>query len=120
MRARCRAWTWWQEASGKYAKTHAPALGSVMVLYRYAGPDRAHLAVVTAMPSAREIRIAHANWLDQGRVYTNVPVYDMSQDNDWSAVKVYNPATQDWGTHVYDVQGFIGPGAAGDVMAAAD
>ena len=114
------AWTWWQKATGKYAKSGVPSLRAVMVLFHYAGPDRAHLAVVTAMPSSREVRIDHANWLDQGRVYTNVPVYDMSPDNDWSVVKVYNPATRDWGTRVYDVQGFIGPGPDQDMVAATD
>lgn len=111
------AWTWWQKAAGKYSRSHAPSAGSVMVLYNYAGPKRAHLAVVGSVQSSREIRIDHANWLDQGNVYTNVPVYDMSTDNDWSDVKVYNPATRDWGTRYYDVQGFIGPGPGSDMVA---
>jgi surface antigen len=114
------AWTWWQKAAGKYARSHEPSLGAVMVLYNYAGPKRAHLAVVSSMKSSREIRIDHANWLDQGAVFTNVPVYDMSADNDWSDVKVYNPATHDWGARLYDVQGFIGPGSDSNMVAATD
>ena len=35
---------------------------------------------------------------------------DVSADNDWSEVRVFNLATRAWGGHVYQVRGFIGPG----------
>jgi hypothetical protein len=107
------AYTWWDQAAGKFARGESPAPGSVLVLAGYAGPTRAHVAVVRAVVSPREIRIDHANWLDDGAIYVNDPVVDVSPDNDWSKVRVWNIRDGNWGTRVYPVRGFIGPGAPG-------
>ncbi|HEY2068326.1 MAG TPA: CHAP domain-containing protein [Rhizomicrobium sp.] len=109
--------TWWDEAAGHYARGSQPLLGSVLVLTGYAGPHRGHLAVVTAMDSDREIRVDHANWLNDGMVYRDDPVVDVSPDNDWTEVRVWNPRTNAWGTKTYLVQGFIGPGGADEQVA---
>ncbi|MBI3676876.1 MAG: CHAP domain-containing protein [Proteobacteria bacterium] len=111
------AWTWWQKAAGKFTRSPTPVLGSVMVLAGYAGPNRAHLAVVSAMDTEREIRVDHANWFNDGSILTDDPVVDVSADNDWSSVKVWNPRTNAWGLKIYAVEGFIGPGPGGDVVA---
>ena len=102
---------WWAKAAGHYARAALPDEGAVMVLADYAGPDRGHLAVVRRLVSAREIRVDHANWLNDGSVYVNDPVVDVSRANDWSEVKVWNIRSGNWGTRVYYVRGFIGPGA---------
>ena len=102
------AYTWWDQAAGKYPRSAAPEAGAVMVLHDYAGPDHGHVAVVKTIVSAREIRVDHANWLNDGSIYVNDPVMDVSQDNDWSAVRVYNIKSGGWGAKVYPVQGFIG------------
>jgi surface antigen len=102
------AYTWWDQAAGKYGRGTAPATGAVMVLYDYAGPEHGHLAVVKRIVSAREIRVDHANWLDDGSIYVNDPVVDVSSNNDWSAIKVWNIKTGGWGGKIYPVQGFIG------------
>jgi hypothetical protein len=102
--------TWWDQAGGHYARTEAPTLGSVMVLHNYAGPKHGHLAVVRTLVNSREIRVDHANWLNDGAVYINDPVVDVSQGNDWSQVRVWNIPNNAWGSRVYAVQGFIGPG----------
>ena len=107
------AYPWWDKAEGKYPREAAPELGAVMVLNNYAGPDRAHVAVVSKLVSAREIRVDHANWLDDGSIYVNDPVEDVSQANDWSLVRVFNLKTDAWGGKVYPVQGFIGGKADG-------
>lgn len=104
------AGTWWDKAQGKYARGTEPLLGSVMVLTGYAGPGRAHVAVVANLVSDREITVDHANWLDDGAIYRDDPVVDVSPDNDWSEVRVFNPRTGSWGVRTYLVQGFIGPG----------
>jgi len=104
------AYTWWDQAAGRYARSSTPSAGAVMVLYAYAGPDRAHLAVVREIVDDRDIRVDHANWLDDGGVYLDNLVRDVSQANDWSQVRVFNVKTGSWGTKVYPVQGFIGPG----------
>src|SRR5262249_29781312 len=88
----------------------APESVAVMVLANYAGPERGHVAVVRALVSPREIRVDHANWLGDGAIYIDDPVFDVSADNDWSAVKVWNGRTAAWGVKIYPVQGFIGPG----------
>ncbi|MBN9555739.1 MAG: CHAP domain-containing protein, partial [Alphaproteobacteria bacterium] len=68
--------------------------------------------VVRTQVSPREIRVDHANWLGDGAIYLDDPVADVSADNDWSQVRVWNVKTGGWGTRTYAVQGFIGPGSA--------
>ncbi len=101
--------TWWDQAEGRYRRDRAPSLGAILVLADYAGPKHGHLAIVRAEDSARVIRVDHANWLNDGAIYLNDPVADVSPDNDWSAVKIWNPRLGAWGTRTYLVQGFIGP-----------
>jgi CHAP domain len=103
------AWTWWDQTAGRYSHENSPMLGSVLVLTGYAGPHRAHLAVVSDVVSPREIRVDHANWLNDGAVFTDDPVVDVSPGNDWSEVRVFNPRAGAWGGRTYLVQGFIGP-----------
>jgi surface antigen len=103
------AWTWWDRAAGHYRRAPAPEEGAVMVLLGYAGPERGHVAVVERIISPREIRVDHANWLDDGSVYLNDPVVDVSADNDWSEIRVWNIKTGAWGGNIYPVQGFILP-----------
>ncbi len=108
------AYTWWDKAAGKYRRGATPIEGAVLVLQGYAGTNRAHVAVVRRVVSPREIRIDHANWLSNGAIYLDDPVADISPANDWSQVRVWNIVTGSWGAHIYDVQGFIGPGRGGD------
>jgi hypothetical protein len=103
------AWTWWNQAAGKFSRRSLPQPGAVMALAGYAGPERGHVAVVRSLVSLREIRIDHANWLGDGAIYLDDPVADVSENNDWSQVKVWNIKTGGWGSRIYPVQGFIGP-----------
>jgi surface antigen len=102
--------TWWDKADGKYPRGALPQPGAVMVLHDYAGSDHGHVAVVRKVIGAREIRIDHANWLNDGAIYVNNPVEDVSGGNDWSVVRVYNLKTGGWGVKLFPVQGFIGGG----------
>ncbi|HEV7960811.1 MAG TPA: CHAP domain-containing protein [Rhizomicrobium sp.] len=111
------AYTWWDQAAGKYQRGNEPVPGSVMVLNNYAGPNRGHVAVVRALVGPREIRVDHANWLDDGSIYVNDPVEDVSSENDWSLVRVYNLKAGAWGGKVYPVQGFIGGYGQADLLA---
>ncbi|MDB5735672.1 MAG: hypothetical protein JWP16_1131 [Alphaproteobacteria bacterium] len=121
--------TWWDKADGKYPRGSAPAVGAVMVLHDYAHGDHGHVAVVRTLVSAREIRVDHANWLNDGSVYVNNPVMDVSDANDWSTVRVFNIKTGGWGIKLFPVQGFIGSsrdsspddgdGAGSDLVASA-
>jgi surface antigen len=102
------AYSWWDKAAGKYPRGTLPEPGAVMVLHNYSGPNHGHVAVVRGVVDAREIRVDHANWLNDGSIYLNDPVQDVSQDNDWSVVRVFNLKTGAWGGRLYPVQGFIG------------
>jgi surface antigen len=116
------AWTWWDRAAGKFPRESTPELGSVMVLAGYSGPKSGHVAVVRSVSNPREIRVDHANWLDDGAIYIDDPVADVSRANDWSEVRVWNIKTGAWGGRTYPVQGFIGPaeGETTDLIASAD
>ena len=103
------AWTWWEKAAGKFPREFTPETGAVLVLAGYAGPERGHVAVVRSLISTREIRVDHANWLGDGAIYLDDPVTDVSENNDWSRIRVWNIRTGGWGTRIYPVQGFIGP-----------
>ncbi len=104
--------TWWTQATGKYERGSQPTAGAVMVLHNYSGSDHGHVAVVRRVVSPREIRIDHANWLNDGSIYVNDPVVDVSAANDWSVVKVWNIKAGGWGAKIFPVQGFIGAGAS--------
>lgn len=106
------AYTWWDQARGLYGEETLPSHGAVMVLMGYAGPKHGHLAVVTRVVSAREIRVDHANWLNDGNVYLNAPVIDVSPANDWTQVRIWNTRDGHLGGNTYTVQGFILPGRA--------
>lgn len=101
------AHTWWAQAEGRYPRSHSPASGSVLVLRGYEDFNRGHVAVVTAIVSAREIRVDHANWLNRGEISLSVPVLDVSANNDWSQVRVWHIPGAQWGGRIYLVEGFI-------------
>ena len=67
------------------------------------------MAVVKEIVSKRIVRVDHANWLHGGEISLNVPVMDVSYDNDWSEVRVWHVPGGYWGGRTYAVQGFIHP-----------
>jgi hypothetical protein len=103
--------TWWQAARGKYERNGEPEEGAVMVLKGYQRSDRGHVAVVRHVVDDREIVIDHANWLNDGKIYLNQPVKDVSPGNDWSEVRVWYAPGAQYGARIYDVEGFILPHA---------
>lgn len=99
--------TWWNQASGRYPRSHLPAPGAVMVTLGYRDASRGHVAVVTEIVSSRIVRVDHANWLNGGEISVGVPVLDVSPANDWSQVRVWHIPGGQWGARVYAVEGFI-------------
>ncbi len=81
--------TWWGQAAGRYPRSNSPAPGAVLVMRGYHDARRGHVAVVTQVVSSRMILVDHANWLNRGEISTNVPVVDVSPNNDWSEVRVW-------------------------------
>ncbi|TDH61486.1 CHAP domain-containing protein [Dankookia rubra] len=104
------AWQWWDGAEGRYARGRVPRRGSVLVLMRTSRLPQGHLAVVTRLVSAREIRVDHANWASgsaKGREARDQPVQDVSAANDWSLLRVWFPPVNDYGASHWPALGFI-------------
>lgn len=106
------AGTWWDHAKGKYARSHEPVPGSVMVFSSTKRMRSGHVAVVRQLVSSREIRIDHANWTNDGHMHLNASVIDVSPNNDWSEVRVWNTRGGSMGTRVYPIKGFVLPQTA--------
>ena len=101
---------WWDAAQGVYARGERPETGSVMN-FRATGHMRlGHVAVVAAVLNSRMVEIDHANWAgpgaSRGGVSRGIPVIDVSEANDWSAVRVGLGRSGDFGS-VYPTYGFI-------------
>jgi hypothetical protein len=67
-----------------------------------------HLAVVTALTSKREIKVTQSNWLPH-RIETDQPVIDVSENNDWTEVRVWYEPVHAMGATIYPTYGFILP-----------
>ncbi|MGD0865046.1 MAG: CHAP domain-containing protein [Rhizomicrobium sp.] len=104
--------TWWQRAGNLYAKFTQPAADAVMVFSGSARIARGHVAVVARIVSPREIRVDQANWRNRGEIDHNTPVLDVSAQNDWSRVRVWDIGSNRFGSRVYAIKGFIGRNAA--------
>jgi surface antigen len=101
---------WWYAAAGVYERGSRPEEGSVLD-FRASGRMRlGHVAVVTRVINSREVEIDHANWwgpgAGKGGVSRGTPVVDVSENNDWSAVRVGLGRSGTFGS-VYGTYGFI-------------
>ncbi len=102
------AWQWWDEAAGRYPRSHEPEVGAVLVFAPHGSMVDGHLAVVTALVDARQIDVTQSNWLPY-RIEHDQPVIDVSAANDWSAVRVWYEPIEAIGHTVYPTYGFILP-----------
>lgn len=105
------AWTWWDQAAGKYQRGDVPQIGSVAVFAKTARLPLGHVAVISRIVTPRVVMVTHANWSRQngerGHAEQDVTLTDVSQDNDWSAVKVWYRDTDGLGGTIYPIYGFI-------------
>ena len=99
--------TWWDKARAEYAEVSDPRQGAVMVFAGTRKMTRGHVAVVTRIVSSREIRVDHANWRRDGNIYLNAPVIDVSPNNDWSKVRVWDTGSGQLGSNTYPIKGFV-------------
>jgi surface antigen len=103
------AWEWWGHAAGVYARGSVPEPGSVLAFRSNPHMRLGHVAVVSRIINRREIDIDQANWWSvgmRGGVSRDVPVVDVSEANDWTAVRVGLGASDKYGS-VYPTYGFI-------------
>ncbi|MCO6416308.1 CHAP domain-containing protein [Siccirubricoccus sp. KC 17139] len=102
---------WWHNAAGLYARDQRPEPGSVMAFRSAGGMSRGHVAVVRQVIGPREVLIDHANWagpgIRRGTVMHNVAVVDVSERNDWTAVKVQVGHDSSVFGRTYATYGFI-------------
>lgn len=106
---RGNAWTWWQKAEDRYERGAQPRVGSVLVLSKTRRLRAGHLAYVAEVVNSREIIVHHSNWLNRGQIHRYTPVRDISENNDWSLVRVWYTPGRVYGTRHYPAYGFIYP-----------
>jgi hypothetical protein len=99
---------WWDEAAGRYPRSHVPSTGAVLVFAPHGSMTVGHLAVVQALASPREVLVTQSNWLP-GRIEHGQPVLDVSAENDWTAVRVWYEPVHELGSTIYPTYGFILP-----------
>jgi hypothetical protein len=100
------AWQWWTNAQGLYARGDQPEAGSVLNFRSNGRMRLGHVAVVKRVVNAREVIVDHANWANGGQVTRSVAVVDVSEANNWSAVRVELARSGDFGS-IYPTYGFI-------------
>lgn len=103
------AWQWWNNAAGLYARGNRPEPGSVLNFRANGRMPLGHVAVVTKIVNAREIKVEQANWPTAGGyggISHDVAVVDVSEANNWSAVRVEIGHDGTFGS-VYPTYGFI-------------
>jgi surface antigen len=100
---------WWYNAAGVYDRGKRPEIGSVLNFRANGRMRLGHVAVVNKVINSRLIEIDQAHWPVPGAVHGishNIPVVDVSPDNDWSEVRVGLGQSGDFGS-IYPTYGFI-------------
>jgi hypothetical protein len=103
------AWQWWDNAEGRYARGDLPEAGSVLNFRANGRMRLGHVAVVSRVVNPREIMVDHANWPGgggRGGISRDVAVVDVSEANNWSAVRVELGRGGEFGS-IYPTYGFI-------------
>lgn len=103
------ALTWWDNAAGAYARGSVPEPRSVLAFRSNGRMRLGHVAVVSRVINPRQVEIEHANWSAsgvRGAIARNIPVVDVSEANNWTAVRVGLGRSGEFGS-VYPTHGFI-------------
>ena len=105
------AWTWWNQAEGHYKRGTRPKVGAVMAFEPHGNMKLGHVAAVSKIIDSRTVLLRHANWSPihgrRGQVEDDVRAVDVSEGNDWSAVRVWYGPIQSLGGTAWPVEGFI-------------
>ena len=107
------AHTWWGKAAGKYDRGNAPEVGAVLAFQPHGNMRLGHVAAVRRVVDDRTIIISHANWSTiggvRGHIEEDVRAVDVSEDNDWSRVRVWCTPNAALGSTEWPAHGFIYP-----------
>ena len=99
---------WWQHAASNiYDRVSRPVEEAVMVFSGSKRLRRGHVAVVTSIVGPRQIIVDQANWQNHGEIDHATPVLDVSKNNDWSLVRVWDIPSGNFGSRSYAISGFI-------------
>jgi surface antigen len=105
------AYSWWDQAEGRYQRGHRPRPGSVMAFRPHGAMRLGHVAAVSRVLDSRTVLLRHANWSPvggkRGQVERDVKAVDVSPANDWSEVRVWYAPLQGLGATRWPVEGFI-------------
>jgi surface antigen len=96
---------WWSNAAGVYQRGRAPEVGSVLSFRANGRMPLGHVAVVASVGDSRTITIDQSHWNSRG-ITRDIEVKDVSEDNDWSAVRVQLAHEGAFGS-IYPTHGFI-------------
>ena len=112
---RGNAGTWWAQAEGRYNRGAEPRVGAVLVLQPSRAMPIGHVAVVAEIVDDRTVYLNHANWSGPGRIERRALAVDVSENGDWSDVRVWYGPQRSLGIRTNRAFGFIyneAPGAA--------
>ncbi len=98
---------WWDRAAGIYDRGTRPEAGSVLSFQSIGRMPLGHVAVVSGMLDSRTILIDQSHWNSRG-ITRDIQVKDVSENNDWSAVRVQLSHGGAFGS-IYPTHGFIYP-----------
>ena len=107
---------WWSNAAGVYERGSRPENGSVLSFRENGRMPLGHVAVVSAVEDSRTIAIDQSHWNGPG-ITRDLEVKDVSENNDWSAVRVQLGHGGGFGS-IYPTHGFIYPRPDQGVMVA--
>lgn len=102
------AWRWWQNSDGVYEHGRRPEEGSVLVFKKTGRLGRGHVSLVSAVVDRRTIEVDHT-WDRSAKIQRGMTVVDVSPNNDWSEVRVWNGPAETLGSSVYPTYGFVLP-----------
>ncbi len=109
------AHSWWGQADGKYDRGNEPKAGAVLAFPPHGKMRLGHVAAVRRVVDDRTIIISHANWSTiggvRGHIEEDVRAVDVSEDNDWSRVRVWYTPNAALGSTQWPAHGFIYPKA---------
>ena len=104
---RGNAGTWWGQAAGRYNRGAEPRVGAVLVMRPSRAMPIGHVAVVAEIVDDRTIYLNHANWSGPGRIERRALAVDVSENGDWSVVRVWYAPQGSLGLRTNATFGFI-------------
>ena len=105
------AWTWWDQAAGRYQRGGRVKVGAVLVFKPTERMRLGHVAVISRVISPTIAMVTHSNWSriagEREQIERDVTLVDVSRSNDWSKVRIWYDSVGGLGGSTYRTYGFI-------------